>query len=143
MYAEEKWKASEEKVAYAKAFPSLMTTDEAKPVAKTFPLKNATLVLFDDSTFTFQPLDTMNVSWYMDNLREAKTHLYDLHKEAFDKLDELIKRDAELTRLSRMEKILGAIVNNIVEIPELRDEIPKVLDGTSTLVNCDVLKRKL
>jgi diglucosylglycerate octanoyltransferase len=190
MYAEQKWKVSEEKVAYAKSFEGLRKEAAALTVIKTVPLKHGTCILYGDETFTLEPLHFNDVAKFMSNLRESELHLPTRYKPAFEKLAELTRRDLEFNRLSRMEKILSAIVNNINEIPELYPvvptfvaqlaekksevlpvlnlpeeqrikaerllraiadnanlspelftEIPKVLNGTSTLIECDLMKR--
>ncbi len=134
MYAEQKWAASEEKTRFAKAFPGLLTDAEVlkTKIIESQILLNAngwTLTIFTDKTFTFEPIHLDDVPKFMAALRESRTHLYDFHKAAFDELERLTKRDQELTRLSRMEKILGAIVNNIVELPSLYDDVTNVLNG--------------
>jgi hypothetical protein len=40
----------------------------------------------------------------------------------------------------KAERVLKAICNLIPTIPELYEEIPKVLNGTSTLVQCEAMK---
>jgi hypothetical protein len=127
-YAEQKWRASEEKVRFAKAFPGLLKgKDHTKTVLKTAQLQYSELIIYSDYTFTFKPLSEDDVPKFMSNLREAKVHLYEHHRAAFDRLDELTARDKELTRLSRLEKLLGAVVNNTIEFPELYEAIPKCL----------------
>ncbi|MFN3560664.1 MAG: hypothetical protein ACK4XY_11590 [Chloroherpetonaceae bacterium] len=131
-YAERKWRASEEKVRFAKAFPGLLKEkDSTKALFKTVPLQYGELIIYADYTFTFEPLDENDVPKFISNLREARAHLYEHHREAFDKLDELTASDKELTRLSRLEKLLGAVVNNTIEFPELYDAIPKCLASPS------------
>lgn len=127
-YAEQKWRASEEKVRFAKAFPGLLKEKNSnKDVLKTTQLQYGELIIYSDYTFTFEPLDENDVPKFISNLREAKGHLYERHRQAYDMLDELSVRDKELTRLSRLEKLLGAVVNNTIEFPELYEAIPKCL----------------
>ncbi len=127
-YAEQKWRASEEKVRFAKDFPGLMKERaRTKQVLKSETLQYGELIIYSDHTFTFEPLYEDDVPKFMSNLREARAHLYAHHRDAFDALDELTARDKELTRLSRLEKLLGAVVNNTIEFPELYDAIPKCL----------------
>ncbi len=127
-YAEQKWRASEEKVRFAKAFPGLLKEkDHTKTVLKTAQLQHGDLIIYSDYSFTFEPLDENDVPKFVSNLREAKAYLYEHHRVAFDTLDELTARDKELTRLSRLEKLLGAVVNNTIEFPELYEAIPKCL----------------
>ncbi len=127
-YAEQKWRASEEKVRFAKAFPGLLKEkDHTKTVLKTAQLQHSELIVYSDYTFTFEPIDENDVPKFVSNLREAKAYLYEHHCAAFDMLDELTARDKEITRLSRLEKLLGAVVNNTIECPELYEAIPKCL----------------
>lgn len=189
MYSEQKWAASEAKTRFAKAFPGL-ELDEAraksKDVQATFalPSNGVKLLLYADNTFRFDPLDLNDAPLLLTALRESRPYLAALYPDAFQTLDELTARDAEISRLSKMEKLLGAIVNNSLEIPalyhlvqkqledvstlpphsltgedkikaervlnairnlipstpELYEEIPKVLSGTSALVQCDAMR---
>jgi uncharacterized protein YhaN len=67
------------------------------------------------------PADILKALWLLrDRLPE--------HAAAYAKLDELAAADRELTRLARKENILGAIRNNIAMLPELYEEIPRLLD---------------
>ncbi len=127
-YTEQKWKASEEKVQFAKAFPGMLKEkDPTKTVLQTAQLQYGKLIIYPDYTFTFEPLDETDVPKFIANLREAKAYLYEHHRSAFETLDELTARNEELTRLSRLEKLLGAVVNNVAEFPELYEAIPKCL----------------
>lgn len=127
-YAERKWKASEEKVRFAKSFPPLLKRkDDAKRALKTERLRFGELIIYDDYRFTFEPLDENDVPKFLSNLRESRRFLYEHHREHYDKFDELDAMDKELTRLARFEKLLGAIVNNALAFPELIEAIPKCL----------------
>ncbi|MGQ9806431.1 MAG: hypothetical protein ACUVRP_10210 [Chlorobiales bacterium] len=131
-YAEQKWRASEEKVRFAKSFPGLLKEKDAtKQVLKTETLQHGELIIYSDYSFIFEPLSEDDVPKFMSNLREARAHLYAYYRDAFNTLDELTARDKELTRLSRLEKLLGAVVNNTIECPELYDAIPKCLANPS------------
>lgn len=127
-YTEQKWRASEEKVQFAKSFPGLLKEKHiAKQVLKTVSLQYGKLIIYNDYTFTFEPFDENDVPKLMANLRQARMHLYEHYSQAFDRLDELTARDKELTRLSRLEKLLSAVVNNTIQYPELYEAIPKCL----------------
>lgn len=189
MYSEQKWEASEAKTRFARAFPGLEQDAErarSKTVQSTIelPSNGVRLILHSDQSFRFEPLDVNDARALLTALREARPYLAPLYPEAYQTLDALTARDAELSRLSKMEKLLGAIVNNSLDIPqlpelvrqqlqdvsrvpahsltgeaklkaervlsairnlipttpELYDEIPKVLNGTSPLVQCEVMK---
>lgn len=184
-FAEQKWRASEAKVRFAQSFPPLLhQPDNAKPILKTVKMNTATLVVYSDYTFTFDPLDIHDAPKFLSTLRESEIYLEGRHQPDFNRLAELTRIDKNFTRLAKMEKLLGAVVNNALErpellmaipkllanpafesesylpenpnikairllnaikmnlpeIPELHDEIPKVLNGTSSLVQCDSLK---
>jgi hypothetical protein len=61
------------------------------------------------------------------------------YREAYAQLDELAATDAELARQARMSNILGAIRNNIAQMPELYEQIPRLLDelGNGAPAVCD------
>ena len=43
--------------------------------------------------------------------------------------DRLVRQDKEALRAARLEKILGAIQNNLEQIPELKDRLRRLVDG--------------
>ena len=53
----------------------------------------------------------------------ARARLEPLYPDAYAEYDVLAQRDARATRTARMENIVGAIHNNLQEIPELQDRI--------------------
>ncbi|MFN3393563.1 MAG: hypothetical protein ACK41G_05680 [Candidatus Thermochlorobacter sp.] len=138
MYSEQKWEASEAKTRFAKSFPGLETDADlarSKTPQATFrlPSNGVKLILYTDNTFCFEPLDLNDVPLLLTALRESRPYLSALYPDAFQRLDELSARDAELSRLSKMEKLLGAIVNNSLEIPALYHLVQKQLEDVSTL----------
>jgi hypothetical protein len=138
MYSEQKWEASEAKTRFAKHFPGLVPQkrlDGSVEVEKTImlPSNGVRLLLYTDRTFCFDPLDLDDARMLLYALRESRPYLYTFYPEAFDELDALTARDAELSRLSKMEKLLGAIVNNSLEIPALYELVQKQLDDVSRL----------
>ena len=188
MYAEKKWETSLAKTRFAKAFPGLVENGEGKKVEVEIQLSGGlTLLQFADGTFTLNPFEKHDIPKFLAGLRAAENHLPANFKPHFETLRRLTEEDREMGRLSRMEKMLGAIVNNtplipelpeavskwlkkqpyeppqtmpekvkvqlkrilfaldenLTEIPELLQEIPKVLEGTSTLIQCDVMKSRL
>ncbi len=133
MTIEEKWQAAKDKVAYAKQFPGMIATWEAlagKTVAQALPLnkKPFILLLFSDRSFAFAPPLELDPSDLIPCLEEARPHLEKIYPEAYRTLDQLALKNRELQRRARLEKILGAVQNNLAEIPELKEELKKFLD---------------
>ncbi|MDX2130129.1 MAG: hypothetical protein SFU91_13930 [Chloroherpetonaceae bacterium] len=185
MYAEKKWETSLAKTHFAKSFPGLIASATGKQIESEISLNaGSSLIRFTDGTFTLKPYEEHDIPKFLAALRASEHHLPEEMKPHFDTLRRLTEEDREMGRLSRMEKLLGAIVNNtplipelpeavakwlnkeayqppetmpekirvqlqrihfaleenITEIPELLEEVPKVLDGSSTLIQCDVMK---
>lgn len=133
MTIEEKWQAAKDKAAYAKQFPGMITTWEAlvgKTVAQALPLKKRPFILlfFSDRSFAFAPSLDLDPSDLIPCLEEARPYLEKIYSEAYKTLDELAFKNRELQRRARLEKILGAIQNNLAEIPELKEELKKFLE---------------
>jgi hypothetical protein len=133
MTIEEKWQAAKDKALYAKQFPGMVATWEAltgKTIAQALPLnkKPFILLLFSDRCFAFAPSLDLDPSDLIPCLEEARPHLQKIYPEAYKMLDELAFKNRELQRRARLEKILGAISNNLSDIPELKDELKKFLE---------------
>ena len=60
-------------------------------------------------------------------LLEARDLLEPTHPEAFAEYDRLDQIDNNAGRIARMENILGAIRNNLEQIPELKDHIRQLV----------------
>jgi hypothetical protein len=129
---EAKWAANQAKADFARDFPGLLTGWEAcqgKRIAQVLPLRRvpgAILVMDDGSFAVVGKLEPTTVA-IQDGLEAAAAHLRPRYPEAFAELERLAQRDRELTRRARLEKILGAVTNNITEIPELKRELEQLL----------------
>lgn len=133
MAVEEKWKANQEKVAFTKQFPGL-TLDwkacEGKTVQAVIPLtgkQGAAVVVFSDGSFTVVP--PLNPEpWELGQaLVDARAQLEATHQSAYDEYDRLAKKDKDALKSARLEKIVGAIQNNLEQIPELKDRLKKLV----------------
>jgi hypothetical protein len=129
MAIEEKWKANQEKVAFTKQFPGLLLDwklCEGKTVQAVIPLtgkQGAAVVAFADGSFTVVP-PLAPEPWELGQaLVDARSLLEAKHKNAFVELDRLTKKDREALRSARLEKIVGAIQNNLEQIPELKERL--------------------
>ena len=129
MPAEDKWKANLEKVAFAKQFPGLMSewlACRGKTIEAVIPLtgkQGAAVIIFTDGAFFVVP-PLAPEAWELSQaLLDARTQLEPKHREAYQEFDRLVQKDKETLRLARLEKILGAIHNNLDQIPELKDRL--------------------
>lgn len=129
MAVEEKWKANQEKVAFTKRFPGL-TLDwkacEGKTIRAVVPLtgkQGAAVVVFTDGCFTVVP--SLNPeAWELGQaLLDARPYLEPMHRDAYMEYDRLAQKDKDALKSARVEKILGAIQNNLEQIPELKDRL--------------------
>lgn len=130
---EEKWKANMEKVAFIKQFPGLAGSWEqikGKTIGTVTPLPSkpgfATLVFTDGSFIVAPPLDTQPKE-LGEGLNVARASLEPRHQEPYKEYDRLVKQDKDATRAARLEKIIGAIQNNLEQIPELKDRIRQLV----------------
>ena len=129
MPADDKWKANMEKVAFMKAFPGLLRHWEAlagKTVEAVTPLKSkagaAALICTDGSFVVLPPLTTEPYE-LGEALQAGRSYLEPKHPEAYTGYDQLLKKDKDAQRTARLENILGAIRNNMEQIPELKDRL--------------------
>ncbi|MBX9659513.1 MAG: hypothetical protein K2X00_13160 [Nitrospiraceae bacterium] len=129
MAVEEKWKANQEKVAFAKQFPGL-TLDwkscEGKTVQAVLPLtgkQGAAVIVYTDGAFTIVPPLAPEAWEFGQALIDARTHLEPKHQAAYVEYDRLAKKDKDALKSARVDKIIGAIENNLEQIPELKDRL--------------------
>jgi hypothetical protein len=129
MAVEEKWKANLEKVAFMKQFPGLLGNWEAlngKTVEAVIPLKGkqgAAAIVFTDGTFTVAPPMVTEPYELGEALAVARTYLEPKHQAAFVEYDRLVNKDKDALKSARADKIIGAIENNLAQIPELKDRL--------------------
>ena len=129
MSVESKWKANQEKVAFLKQFPGLLTswhqtkgrTIEYVRIIDSKP--NSAVLVFSDGSFAVVPFPAFEPQELTAGLLEARDIIEKTHPDAFAEYDRLDQIDKEAGRVARLENILGAIQNNLEQIPELKDRI--------------------
>ncbi|MER3422530.1 MAG: hypothetical protein C4293_04140 [Nitrospiraceae bacterium] len=133
MPVEEKWKANQAKVAFMKQFPGLITAWErvsGKTIAAIVPIpskKEAAVLVFSDGSFAVAPPPAPE-PWELGEALNAARHLLEpRHAEAYAAYDRLVSTDKEALRAARLEKILGAIQNNLEQIPELKNRLRQLV----------------
>ncbi len=133
MPTEDKWKANMEKVAFARQFPGLMlswNTCEGKTIRAIIPVTGkpgAVVIVFTDASFTIVPPLTPEPWAIGQALVDARALLEPAHQAAFAEYDRLVRKDKDALRTARLEKILGAIHNNLEGIPELKDRLKELV----------------
>jgi hypothetical protein len=133
MPTEDKWKANMQKVAFAQQFPGLLLSWQAcdgKTIRAVLPLTGkagAMVIVFTDASFTIVP-PLAPEPWAIGQaLTDARAHLESAHRTAYEEYDQLAQKDREALRTARLEKILGAIHNNLEQIPELKDRLKELV----------------
>jgi hypothetical protein len=132
--ASEKWKANQQKVAYMKAFPGLtMAWEEVqgKSIQAVAPLPSkpgAAVLVLGDGTFVVAPPIAPEPWDLGEALTAARRYLEPRHQEAYVRYDRLVQQDRDALRKARLEKIMGAIQNNLKQIPELKDRLRRLVD---------------
>jgi hypothetical protein len=129
MATEDKWKANLEKVAFMKQFPGLLGTWDAlkgKTIEAVIPLKGkqgAAAIICSDGTFTVAPPMMTEPYELGETLTVGRSLLEPKHPKAYGEYDRLAKKDKDALKIARLEKIIGAIENNLERIPELKERL--------------------
>ncbi len=122
-----------QKVAFSQQFPGLLLSWQAcegKTVRAVLPLTGkpgAMVIVFADASFTIVPPLTPEPWAIGQALVDARAHLESAHRTAYEEYDRLAQKDREALRNARLEKILGAIHNNLEQIPELKDRLKELV----------------
>ncbi len=134
MPVEEKWKANQEKVAFMKRFSGLLSTWETtrgKTIESVTPWPSkpaAAVLVFTDGSFLIAPPLAPEPWELRDGLAAARSALEPRHKDAYAEYDRLVRKDQDALRAARLEKIIGAVQNNLEQIPELKDRLRQLVD---------------
>jgi hypothetical protein len=129
MPTEDKWKANLEKVAFMKQFPGLLGSWEAlkgKTIEAVIPLKGkvgAAAVICSDGTFLVAPPMAAEPYELGETLTVGRAVLEQKHAGAYREYDRLVNKDKQALKQARLEKIIGAIQNNLEQIPELKERL--------------------
>lgn len=132
MASVEKWQANREKVARAKSFPGQLSSwagAAGKRVENVILVDGhpVSVVIFADKTFLIAASVEPEPAQILAALLAARSRLDSAYPQAYRELDDHISRDKELTRKARLDNIIGAIRNNLDQLPELPDALEKLL----------------
>jgi hypothetical protein len=86
------------------------------------------VVIFSDGTFVVASPPDVEPADLIAALLAARPFLEIHHANAYETLDQYITSDKETQRMARLENIMGAIRNNLPQIPELKDALRRFLD---------------
>ena len=116
-----------------KQFPGLLGNWESlagKTIKAVIPLrgKQGTAVLVcADGTFAIVSPMAPEPYELGEALNLARTLLEPTHQVAYVEYDRLAKKDKDALKSARVEKILGAIQNNLEQHPELKDRLKELV----------------
>ena len=132
MPADEKWKANMEKVAFLKAFPGFLHNWEARGEngrsrdAAQEQGGGGSRGLYRRLIDRRPGADGRTVR-IRRGPASSRRYLEPKHREAYAGYDQLVKKDKDAQRSARLENILGAIRNNMEQIPELKDRLKELV----------------
>ncbi len=129
---EKKWQTNLAKVAFAKSFPGQMTSwghAAGKTIDCVVPLvgRSVCVVIFTDRTFIVNATAPLEPAEQIASLLVARPLLAPHYKTAYQLLDQYIAADQEMQRMARLENILGAVRNNLPQIPEIKEALKRLL----------------
>lgn len=135
MSSEAKWEANKKKVAFMRRFPGLITRwdqIDQKTVEKVLsvPYKDgmAALIFSDGRFAVVSPVDPEPLE-IAAGLTVIRPFLESKYLEAYKEYDQLVIDDQKALRMARLEKIIGAVQNNLNDIPELKDRLRELVAG--------------
>lgn len=131
-FSEEALARRREKAEYAAAFPGLIRDweqAEGKAVQAVIRSGDGAVVVFADGSFLIGSPGPASSDELLRGILSARSVLSRHWTAALAELDRLIDAETRAMRLARMEKVLGAVETNMELIPELREELVKLLDG--------------
>lgn len=126
---EEKWKINRQKNEFARTIPGKVSPAALKIRYRTFlpSSKNTELCVYENNTFSLSDENAFeDAQLVIETVELVRPYLERFYPEFYQEYDKWVQLDKEATRKARLEKILGAIANNMAEIPELKDEIIKL-----------------
>lgn len=126
-----KWKASEEKVQFARNFPGLIkngASSKQLKIKEIIRLGEKTLVIYDDHQFQIVPLNINNASELIESLMLAKPHLFPHYQKDYETLEMLKAKDLALSKEAKKQKLLSSIAKHIYEIPSLKTALIEMLN---------------
>ena len=110
----------------ARAASQICFAGVTRPVVVVIPLKlkqGAAAIICSDGTFTIAPPMMTEPYELGETLTAGRSILEPNHSKAYGEYDRLVLKDKDALKTARLEKIIGAIENNLEQIPELKERL--------------------
>jgi len=132
MQIDDKWRLNRKKNEFARSCPGLLTSleeAEGKTVEKVLPLTKPgdSVILFKGGSFLIVGFGAVMPPELLEGLNLVRASIEPVYPDFYRELDRMATEDRELSRLAKLENILGAIRNNAKNLPELKDALRKAL----------------
>ena len=131
-YSEAALERRREKFACLEAFPGLLrdwSDARGKTVEQVVVAADERVLVFTDGCFLVARPGPVSGEALQKAVEAARPALEAHQGEALAELDRLAAAEREAMRLARMEKVLGAVETNLPQVPELREELRRLLDS--------------
>jgi len=129
-YSQAALECRREKAEHVLAFPGLLRSwveAAGKRVERVVKHADVCLVVFDDGCSLVARSGPDRADDLLAVLQAARGALEPHQAAAYAELDRLAAAEREAMRLARMEKVLGAVETNLPQVPELREELKRLL----------------
>ena len=131
---ETKWKANQDKVGFLQKFPGRLTGwDQAKgqTVTTVTPMKSSpgsVVLTFSNNTFAIAGPISSEPRDLSEGIPAIQAYLENRYPKAYAQYMELAQKDKEAALQARLTNIIGAINNNLDDIPELKDHLRSLIN---------------
>lgn len=129
-----KWDANQAKVAFLQSLSWILGSWEdtigrtIEQVISIPEIPHSVVLIFSDGSMIVAPHPISEPQTLTKGFLAARHALEPRHPETFATYDQLDHRDKEASRTARLHNILGAIRNNIEQIPELKRHLRALVD---------------
>ena len=132
MQIDDKWRLNRKKNDFARSCPGLLNSlaeAKGKTVEKVIPLtkQGDSVILFEGGFFLIGSFGPVMPPEILEGLNLLREFIEPVYPDFYRELDRMSAEDRELSRLAKLENILGAIRNNAKNLPELKDALRKAL----------------
>jgi len=147
MQIDDKWRLNRKKNDFARSCPALLTSlsdAQGKTVERVIPLtkQGDSVILFKGGFFLIGSFGPVMPPELLEGLNLLREFIEPVFPDFYRELDRMSIEDRELSRLAKLENILGAIRNNAKNLPELKDALRKALldleSGTIPEAQCQI-----
>lgn len=132
MQIDDKWRLNRKKNEFAKSCPGFLTSlsdAQGKTVEKVISLtkEGDSVILFTGGFFLIGSFGPVMPPEFLETLNLLREFIEPVYPDFYRELDRMSTEDRELSRLAKLENILGAIRNNAKNLPELKEALKKAI----------------